>query len=72
MKLAVLKKKLMKFKAQLFRPIESAFWPSIEGDKRCNTEFRKIIENIKAFKLICGKFIVAKLLRANGGCLGVK
>ena len=25
---------------------------------------------IKAFKLICG--IVAKLLRANGGCLGVK
>ena len=24
----------------------------------------------KAFKLICG--IVAKLLRANGGCLGVK
>ena len=25
---------------------------------------------IKVFKLICG--IVAKLLRANGGCLGVK
>ena len=28
---------------------------------------------IKAFKLICEeKILVAKLLRANGGCLGVK
>ena len=40
----------------------------------CNAEVRKLHEvkyvRIKAFKLICG--IVAKLLRANGGCLGVK
>jgi hypothetical protein len=39
-----------------------------------NEEVAGFIEDnvrIKAFKLICG-IIVAKLLRANGGCLGVK
>ena len=46
-----------------------------KGEKDCNAEFSKFYENNMFASKRLNLFvvlIVAKLLRANGGCLGVK